>query len=280
MTYKSILVYLETHAETAATERLALALAQKMDAHLTALIPIYQPSIPYYSHHALLADVLEAQLAAAKADAEALARTFGEEGQRQGVALECRVETCFPGLAYDLVRLNAHYNDLVIMTQPDPENTGPAGRHLPEEVLLAAARPVLVVPFIGAAQVPGRKILVAWDAGREAARAVGDALPFLRAAETVTVLSVEPKGGAAGHGAEPGADIARYLARQGCEVSVDSLRDTSVDAGAAIQAYIGDRDFDLLVMGAYGHSRLRELALGGVTQTIMEHMTIPTLAAH
>ena len=176
--------------------------------------------------------------------------------------------------------MNARYNDLVIMGQPDPDDTGPAGRHLPEAVLLGAGRPVLVVPYIGLARPPGRKILVAWDAGREAGRALREALPMLARAEEVTVLTIEAKTGPNGHGEEPGADIAHYLARHGCQVTVEAIRDSSIGVGDTLLSHIGDRDFDLLVMGAYGHSRLRELALGGVTQHLLAHMTIPVLASH
>jgi nucleotide-binding universal stress UspA family protein len=115
---------------------------------------------------------------------------------------------------------------------------------------------------------------------REAARAVNDALPLLETAEKVSVLAVNPKPGFDGLGDEPGADIALHLARHGVKVSADHFTARGMDAGDMILNYATDVSADLLVMGAYGRSRLRELVLGGVTRHIMQHMTIPVLFSH
>jgi nucleotide-binding universal stress UspA family protein len=162
---------------------------------------------------------------------------------------------------------NARYADLVILGQADPDDAeGP--QYLPEEVTLNSGRPSLVIPYIGPAATLGQRVTVAWDAGREAARAVNDALPILARAQAVGVVTVNPSDKPFGHGEQPGADIALHLARHGIKVEVQQVESREVDVANTILSHIADRSSDVLVMGAYGHSRLRELVLGGATRTI------------
>jgi len=123
-------------------------------------------------------------------------------------------------------------------------------------------------------------VLIAWDAGVEAARAVRDALPLLRRADTVEVAVFDPERGRREHGEQPGADVALYLARHGVKVSVARQSGADFEVGAQILSRAADTGADLIVMGAYGHSRVRELVLGGVTRTILESMTVPVLMSH
>ena len=146
--------------------------------------------------------------------------------------------------------------------------------------MLSAGRPALVVPDIGAGKTLGRRVMIAWDTGREAARAVNDALPILQQAEAVTVLSVNPRPGIDLHGEEPGADIALHLTRHGVKVEVQRTQVEEINIGDTILSRLADLGSDLLVMGAYGHSRLREVVLGGVTRTLLESMTVPVLMSH
>jgi nucleotide-binding universal stress UspA family protein len=139
---------------------------------------------------------------------------------------------------------------------------------------------VLVLPYIGPAASFGERAFVAWDASREAARAVNDALPLLRRAKQVGVLTVNPRPWPFGHGEEPGGDIGLHLARHGVKVEVQRIEAPDIDPGNAILSHLADRSADLLVMGAYGHSRLREFVLGGVTRTILGEMTVPVLMSH
>ena len=140
-------------------------------------------------------------------------------------------------------------------------------------------RPVLVVPYVGTYPRVGEQVLVAWDASREAARAVADALPVLQAAQRVVVLSANPDSGGK-HGEVPGADIARHLARHGVRVDVQRLDSKEVAVADMLLNRISDEGIDTLVMGAYGHARVRELWLGGVTRHLMRSMTVPVLASH
>jgi nucleotide-binding universal stress UspA family protein len=151
---------------------------------------------------------------------------------------------------------------------------------LPESVALATGRGVLVVPFIGASAAIGRNVLLCWNASRESARAAMEALPLLQAAGAVTVLVVGAKASASGHGAEPGADAAIWLGRHGVKVTVQRDVAADADVGNLILSRATDHGCDLVVMGIYGHSRLREVVLGGASRTVLASMTVPVLMAH
>jgi nucleotide-binding universal stress UspA family protein len=139
---------------------------------------------------------------------------------------------------------------------------------------------VLFHPYAGDFPTVGKRVLIAWDAGREAARAASDALPLLRRADAVEVAVFDPQRARRNHGAQPGADIALFLARHGVKVSVHTQSGAGYDVGAQILSRAADTSADLIVMGAYGHARVRELVLGGVTRTVLEAMTVPVLMSH
>jgi nucleotide-binding universal stress UspA family protein len=135
---------------------------------------------------------------------------------------------------------------------------------------------VLLVPYAGRFPDAGKRVLVAWNASAEASRAIADALPLLARAESVNVIVFET-GKAGDHGEEPGADAALYLARHGVKATVSRYGSPDIDIGSQILSRAADMTADLIVMGAYGHSRMRELVLGGATRTILESMTAPVL---
>jgi nucleotide-binding universal stress UspA family protein len=141
-------------------------------------------------------------------------------------------------------------------------------------------RPVLVVPYVGELKDVAQNVMVCWSATREAARAVTDALPLLQRAQKVTVLSANPRGSAQGHGESPGSDIALYLARHGVRAEASRTAAQDVDVGNLILSCAFDAGAGLIVMGAYGHSRVREIVLGGTTRTVLSSMTGPVLLSH
>jgi nucleotide-binding universal stress UspA family protein len=149
----------------------------------------------------------------------------------------------------------------------------------PERLALESGRPVLVVPYVGTYPDMGRNVVVAWKPGREAARAVFDALPILEAAETVTILEIKHKGEAT-DALAPDTTIAAALGRHGIKPVVRSSVAVDISVGDEILSRLADFGADLLVMGAYGHSRMRELVFGGATRHIARHMTVPTLFSH
>jgi nucleotide-binding universal stress UspA family protein len=164
----------------------------------------------------------------------------------------------------------------VLAAQPEPGDL--LATALAGDLVLSVGRPVLFVPYAGRFPATGKRVLVAWNASREAARAVSDALPLLARAESFEVVAFEPRPG--DHGEVPGADIALYLARHGVKATAARQSAPEIDIGAQILSRAADTGADLIVMGGYGHSRLRELVLGGVTRSMLEAMTVPVLMSH
>ncbi len=213
----------------------------------------------------------------AKADLAASRAAFDKALRGKHLPTEWRVVDDF---AEEALTIAARYADLLVVGQSSPENDVTTPENLPESVALATGRPVLVVPHIGAEKPPGKKVMLCWNASRESARAASDALPFLKAADEVVVLIVDPKTSANGHGAEPGADVATWLSRHGIKVTVQRDVASDSDIGNVILSRAADLDVDLIVMGAYGHSRMRELVMGGVSRTLLSTMTVPVLMSH
>jgi nucleotide-binding universal stress UspA family protein len=276
---KDLLVTID--ADPSSDKRLALAasLAESFGAHLIGLHPTSTAEASRYaaSFDSALFDAamqetfvrLEKRSAQAHASFEALTA-------RHAITAEWRVARGFPGP--DTV-LHARYADLAILGQRWSDYDGLSYPD-PADVVLDAGCPVLIVPRAGEFERIERHALVAWNASREAARAVRDALPLLKRVKSVTVLAVNPKHGRDAHGEEPGADIALHLARHGITVEIDRSFAPEASPADEILSRAADHGSDLIVMGAYGHSRMRELVLGGVTRSILAQMTTPVLMSH
>ena len=279
MGYKDLLVHVDDTRACAGRIQAAVDLAGAHEAHLTGVFIVGDPSPAAFVSGYVppdMRDMLERQ---ASERAEAALARFAEVARRNQISFETRTDRVLYTAIADALSTNARYADLAILGQADPDDAeGPS--YLPEEVTLASGRPSLVIPYIGPAATLGQRITVAWNAGREAARAVNDALPLLERAQAVDVVVVNPNDAPFGHGEEPGADVALHLARHGIKVEVQRIDTREIDVANVILSHIADRGSDLLVMGAYGHSRLRELVLGGVTRTILRDMTVPVLVAH
>jgi nucleotide-binding universal stress UspA family protein len=276
MDYKTILVHLDRGARRSERLELALTLAERYDAHLVGLFALSEVRVPTYVRSdptgALLA-AQEWQRAEAAREAEAAFRAAA--ARHGGVKAEWRVSSAD---ALDAVRLNARYSDLVVAGQREREAEDEAGvaPGFVDELVLSCGRPVLLVPYAGRFPAAGRRVLVAWNASAEAARAIADALPLLARAERVNIIVFET-GEPGDHGEEPGADAALYLARHGVKATVSRYGSPDIDVGSQVLSRAADMSADLIVMGAYGHSRMRELVLGGVSRTILESMTAPVL---
>ena len=280
MAYKDLLVHLDNSRACARRVEAAVRLAGQDGATLTGLYPIVEIPLLTYIRKQIPRDVQARMEAEAQGQAESALKNFREAAERGGVSCETRTDRALDTTLGSVVGMHARYADLVVLGQTDPQEPPQVGRHLPEEVVLASGRPVLVVPYIGAAATIGQRVVVAWDASREAARAVSDAMPILERAESVLVVIVNPESTPLGHGEVPGADIGAYLARHKVEVEVQRVPSGELSVADALLSYVADREADLLVMGAYAHSRVRELVLGGVTRTMLESMTLPVLMAH
>ena len=280
MTYKHLLVHLDDGKGCARRVDAAAKLAARHGAHLTGVYAMVEIPLLHYIQEQIPPDVRATIAAEAQARAEAALKIFRTAVEPSGIAYEARVDHALGTTLASVLSMHARYADLVVLGQPNPNELPDGGRRLPEEVVLSCGRPALIVPYDWTARgTLGERVLIAWDAGREAARAVSDALPILKRAASVLVVSINPKSTPFGHGELPGADISLHLARHGIKAEVQSIEAGQMEVGEALLSFATDRGRDLLVMGAYAHSRLRELVLGGVTRTVLERMT-PVLMAH
>jgi nucleotide-binding universal stress UspA family protein len=279
MAIRDLLVHLDDTAQSAARLDLAAGLAQRFGAHLVGL-HVLQVPLPVFAGAeagggAALAELIEDLQKEADAAATRVEANFQARIARDGLAGEWRL---VEGMLGPQVGTQGRYADLVVVGQAAPE--GPADNVHIEAALFDTGRPVLVVPYAGHAGSIGRRALIAWNSSREAARAVHDALPLLAGAEAVTVVTINPESGPDAHGEVPGADIARHLARHGLPVTVRRVAGSGISAGELLLNEVSDLGADLVVMGAFGHSRLREFVLGGATRTMLQQMTVPVLMAH
>jgi nucleotide-binding universal stress UspA family protein len=281
VSYKDLLVVLD--AEPAARERtdLAAALSERFSAHLIGLFPLPMPQTPRhlgYYDPALL-DPFFAQLRdRARSAAAKVRESFERAAGLRGLSAEWREIQDGPDAD---PALHARYADLTILGQLDPDHAETELiRPRLEQVALVSGRPVLAIPYAGHFESVGRRVLIAWNAAREAARAVSDAMPLLTSAELVTVMTIDPREGPHGHGELPGADIAVHLARHGVKAEVERTVSAGLPVGEVLLSRAADLGADLIVMGAYGHSRAREVLLGGATRSVLRSMTVPVLMSH
>jgi len=279
MPFKEILVTLEPGAALERRMLHAADLALTHEAHLVGLSVIEPLNLAGYFSPGFdaIGEIEERHLRAAEVAARKVEAEFNAMCARLGLSGEWRLAT---GDSADLTVEQARYADLTIIGQVNPEAPPPGGAaRLPEPLALASGRPVLIIPYVGRYEPIGSRVLVSWNRTREATRAVNDALPLLQKAERVTVLSINPEQGDPQPN-PPGADLARHLARHGVKVESSYTVAKDIAVGSAILSRAADLGADLIVMGCYGHSRLRELVLGGASREILGHMTVPVLMSH
>lgn len=292
MPYNDILVYLDSHHGYPVCLQLAVSLARPKKARLIALSR-FEP--PQTTSPRLVIDV--AGGAYAVGDAE---RARYERERDTAVAIEEQIKASFlaeieqaglrgfwqlvseqPKDVVAAVAAQARYADLVVLGQPAPDHPlFDTLATLPERVMMESGRPVLIVPHGEARASVGKKVLVAWKGTREAARAVADALPLLQSAETVTVLTIGPKTEPEGEQDPQASSLIGHLAQHDIRADAVHIDSTDLHAARLILARATALGCDLVVMGGYGHSRTRELILGGVTRAVLHDMTIPVLMSH
>lgn len=271
MAYKDIVVHQGEDAHSDERLNVAMALASKHGAHVIGVYVLSYPVVPGFVQAEVPTEVIEERYREIRAQAEKRREAFDKVLQREGMPGEFRI---MEGDAVDAVAMCAHYADIVIAGQPDPDQPSAEDR-VAEGLILSAGRPVLIVPYTGDHSHIGQRIMVAWNGTREGTRAIHDTMPLLEAAEEVIVYGVNPPDD---HIA--GADMCTHLARHGVNATPKHIVAPDMSAGDAILSAISDNNIDLLVMGGYGHSRLRELALGGATRQILESMTCAVIMSH
>ena len=280
MSLKNILVHMD--ATDRCEERLHLAgdFARRNDAHLSGLFVIAEPFYPIYADGAYFPqDMLDNWDQEEKENAQKAEKVFQKYVDAEGIHGEWRSEQ---GPLGQVVSRHARYADLTIVgkgSMDDPKHY--PDPFLAEDVVMESGRPVLVVPNAGHFEDFGKRVLVCWTASREAVRAINDAMPLLQAADKVTILTINPDKPSSGdHGDVPSADIALHLARHGVTAEAASVKTDQPDVGEIILSRAFDIDADMIVAGAYGHSRTREWILGGVTKTLLHETTVPAFLSH
>jgi nucleotide-binding universal stress UspA family protein len=283
MAYKDILVHLDGSARGEVRLDIAIELAKRHQSHLTGLYPFEVPSPSLYMGDVSMFDlgVTDEIMTRARRQATAIAGAiegrFRDKLAKSGVAGDWRLVEAPPA---DSVVHRARYADLVIAGQTRPDLPKPFGvAQVPVAAILHSGRPVLVIPYAGEVKSVGERVLIAWKEGREAARAVEDAMPFLAAARSVVALAIDPAPRPGGS-EQPAAELARHLARHGIAVTVRHTVAVKVPEGDILLNEASDTGADLVVAGGYGHSRASEFVLGGVTRTLLAEMTVPVLFSH
>ncbi|MCG8545680.1 MAG: universal stress protein [Alphaproteobacteria bacterium] len=275
MAIKDLLVHVSTEADAKPVVDAALTLAAANDAHVIG-IGIRPPlDVPSYAAARLPDSVVELLEKREDDRLQAAREMFEARAKRAGREDRCEWRSDI-GIVEETLGLHARYADLTVVPQPNPEAMDKRFTNLAEDMLMTAGRPVLIVPYIGAPETIGKRAIVAWNASREAARAVADAMPLLEQAEKVEVFA----GGDQGIGDLPGADIATHLARHAIDVTVFRNVTDELSVSETLFNRVANMQADLIVMGGYGRSRFREFVLGGVTRDVLQHMTVPVLMSH
>jgi nucleotide-binding universal stress UspA family protein len=274
---KDIVVNLTGDAPQEFAADYAISLARLFDAHIAGIGFIYEPVIPGTVMGGIPTDLIEAQREENTRAAKVASDRFEAAASRAGLSAEVRLLDASVAGAADLFGRIARRFDLAVVGQARPQE-GASEELLIEGALFESGRPVVVVPHVQTQGVTLDRVLVCWDGSRPATRAIADALPFLRRAKAIDIVAVS---GERGKGSElVGTNMARHLARHGLKVELKRLSAGNVDVPAAITARATETGADFMVMGGYGHSRLREFILGGVTRTVLTSSTIPVLMSH
>jgi nucleotide-binding universal stress UspA family protein len=274
---KDLVVNLAVGSAAEGVRDFAVSVAATFDAHLTGVAFVYEPIIPAVDMYGIPPDLIESQRVENEKTAQAALARFEEAARRAAISAEPRRLDATLGGAADTFAHVARRFDLSIVGQPEPGKPGP-GDTIVEGALFGSGRPVLVVPYIQRAPLTLDRAMLCWDGSRSAARATGDAMPLLTRAKATEIVIVA--GEPAKSDEIPGADIAHHLARHGAKVELKRIVATESDIASTILSHAADVSADFLVMGGYGHSRLREFILGGVTRGILAAMTVPTLLSH
>lgn len=280
MTYRSLLVFIDQDAHCVARTQTAIGLAKRLGCHLVGVAPtglVDFPSTPEAA--ATLGNFAALAWDALREQTERVADRFRDACHAAGLkSFEAVIDES--DKAQSLVR-HAHCSDLVVLSQADPSASDfGATRDIVEQLVLYSARPTLVVPYVDRIADFGGHAMVAWDDSREAARAVSDALPLLRLARSVQVVSWNEGAATDDATRRPRLkSLSQWLMWQGVPAEVHS-ETTSVEIADAMLSRAADWEAELIVMGAYGHARWAERVLGGATRNLLHSMTVPVLMSH
>ncbi len=274
---KDIVVNLSTREDGGGVGDYAVSVADTLGAHIAGIAFVFDPIVPISGTGYIPAEVIETQLSDNQAAAKAAIDRFAAATTRTGVSAEPITLSASASGAGDQFARIARRFDLAIVPQAEPQGNE-VEVLIAESTLFQSGRPMIVVPYIQKAPLKLDRVMVCWDGGRQAARAIADAMPILEKAGKVEVVIVANERGKEDE--IEGADMGQHLARHGLKVDVKRISGGKVDVADVLLSHVADSGTDFIVMGGYGHSRLREFILGGVTHSILRSMTVPVLLSH
>ncbi|MBX2885266.1 MAG: universal stress protein [Granulosicoccus sp.] len=277
MSYADILVTLDNSNQAQETLKTGIDLSLLFKAHLCAIYPVPTLTQLPYTGMAAYTTLIDQHRVQLKDEADTVGKTSRALADKQLVQLEWRAPEGDPETT---VAEYGRLFDLVIFSQGDPENMQSVILGLSENILLRLGRPSLIIPHIGCNAAPFKRVLVAWDGGQAATRALYDAMPFLHRAESVEITTIYEADKELTTNANGNENICEHLLRHGIGATSTSIPHKDVDIASTLLNHVSDTGADLLVMGAYGHSRIRQVLLGGVTRSLLKHMTVPVLMSH
>lgn len=272
---KDIIVNLSVGAKANSASDYAISLAAAFNAHLTGIIFLYGPTMPV-SRAGNVPPELEVIERHNEAAVKAVRESFTAASTRAGVKAESLIVSASLVSAGDQFGQIARRFDLAVVGQAEPE-TKMVEENIIEAALFDSGGPVIIVPYIQRAPLRLDHIMVCWDGSRAAARAIRDAIPFLRRAGRIEVVNVTNEGK---QDQIESADLGAHLARHELNAVIKRIPLGDVDVAAVLLSHAADEGVDFIVMGGYGHSRLREFVLGGVTRSMLRTMTVPVLMSH
>lgn len=273
---KDILVNLSTQTDRDAACDYAISVAREFEAHLTGVAFDYVAGFPGTIFDGGVASVIAAYRAENRRVAQLAKEKFENVAEEAGVLADAHILTAGVAGAGVTFGNTARNHDLSIVGQARPDSEA-MEELIVESALFGSGRPVLVVPYIQRTGFKLDRVMVCWDGSRNVARAIADAMPILKRAGAIDVVTIQPQ---ERRSEFPGASIARHLARHALKVELKQMVGTDIDVPNMILSYACNSSTDLIVMGGYGHSRLREFVLGGVTRGMLENMTVPAFMAH
>ncbi|QRM42132.1 universal stress protein [Rhizobium sp. BG4] len=277
MSYKTILAILDTADNSGAVADFAMALAAGHGAHVIGLHAETISAVPLVAPMEIPDPVaVQALQDMAHSETIEVERIFKQKAAASGVSFEWRSFATSTGYGSAPLIETARSADLLIASQADPAR--PSDSHVDvDNFLFESGRPVLMIPYIIRNPKPIKRVLIAWNGSKEAARATFDALPILKGADAVEIFSVDPVDSATQSAGLAGADIAATLARHGVNATLATAESASKSASSVIENRLSDNSIDLLVMGAYTHSWLWQTIFGGTTKSLLQSMTALTL---
>lgn len=274
---KDVVVNLSMSASQSIVSDFAISAADLFKSHLSGIAFAYQPQFPSVGYNGIPAEYIDGLWAESRQRAGASIDAFNEATRRAGLLANARQIETEMGRAADVFAQIARRFDLSIVKQPEHDRAATSDSVL-EATLFGSGRPVLIVPYIQKSGLKLDHVTVCWDGSRTAARAVADALPFLTHAATIDVLIVQDQQIKSDE--ISGSDIGQHLARHGLKIEIKRMTAPGVDISNVILSHAAETSTDLIVMGGYGHSRMREFMLGGATRGILAAMTVPVLMSH